>query len=76
MKDIEEVKQVIRDNIKIKSINPDKSGGQSCGNTYCKISLYSEDLDLTIETGYYRSSLRNKQLVTILFDLALDDMVF
>jgi hypothetical protein len=73
--DIKEVKQQIRNNVKFESINPPQIGGQSCGMIYSKQRLYSEELDLTIETGHYRSQLKNRNLLFTLFDLALDDLI-
>ena len=73
--DIKEVKQQIKNNVKFETVNPPQTGGQSCGIIYFKQRLYSEELDLTIETGYYRSHLKNRELLFTLFDLALDDLV-
>ena len=73
--DIKEVKQQIKNNVKFETVNPPQTGGQSCGIIYFKQRLYSEELDLTIETGYYRSQLKNRELLFTLFELALDDLV-
>lgn len=73
--EIQEVKQKIKDNIKFENIIPPKTGGQSCGIMYSPQRLYSEDLDLTIETGYHRSTLKNRELLVKLFELALDDLI-
>ena len=73
--DIKEVKQQIKNNVKFETVNPPQTGGQSCGIVYSKQRLYSEELDLTIETGYHRSQLKNRELLFTLFDLALDDLV-
>lgn len=74
--DIKEIKEQIRNNLKFETINPPETGGQSCGIIYSKIRLYSEDLDLTIETGHYRSRVKNKELLLKLFDSALDDLIY
>lgn len=73
--EIKEAKQKIRNNVKIETINPPKISGQSCGIIYSKQRLYSEELDLTIETGYYKSSLKNREILFTLFDLALNDLI-
>lgn len=73
--DIIEVKQQIRNNVKFQTINPPKLGGQSCGLNYSKQRLYNEELDLTIEIGYHRSHLKNKELLLKIFDVALDELI-
>lgn len=72
---IKEIKEQIRNNVKFETVNPPQTGGQSCGIIYSKQRLYSEELDLMIETGYHRSQFKNKELLVTLFDLALDDLV-
>ena len=49
--------------MKFETVNPPQTGGQSCGIIYSKQRLYSEELDLTIETGYHRS--KNRILFTL-----------
>jgi hypothetical protein len=73
--DIKEVKQQITNNVKFETIDPSKTGGQTCGIAYSRLRLYSEELDLTIETGYHRSMAKNKELLLTLFELVLDDLV-
>ncbi len=73
--DITEAKQLIKKNAKFEDCTPVIRGGQSCGIIYSRQRLYSEELDLTIETGYYRSTLKNRELLFTLFDLALDDLI-
>lgn len=71
----QEVKEQIKNNVKFETVNPTKTGGQSCGIIDSKQRLYSEELDLTIETGYYRSQLKNKELLMYLFELVLDEII-
>jgi hypothetical protein len=42
---------------------------------YSKQRLYSEDLDLTIETGYHRSVFKNRDLLNKLFEHAIEDYI-
>lgn len=72
--DLKEVKQQITDNVKFETINPPKTGGQTCGITYSRLRLYSEELDLTIETGYHQNPMKNKELLFTVFELVLDDL--
>lgn len=76
MIDITQIKQEIRDNVKIETVNPPQTGGQSCGIRYSKLRLYSEELDLTLETGYHRSNIQNRELLKTLFELVLDELIY
>lgn len=73
---LEEVKQQIKDNIKWEVIPPPQMGGQSCGVRYSKQRLYSEELDLMIETGYHKSQMKNRELLLTLFDKAVEKMIY
>lgn len=73
--DMDEIKQQIKNNVKWEVINPYKVGGQSCGMPKLKQKLISEEMDITIEVGYKRSALKNRELAFILFELALDELI-
>ena len=73
--DKDEIKAKIRSNVKFETVNNNKTGGQTVGMPYYRQRLYSEDLDLTIETGFHRSITKNRELLFTLFDLALDDVL-
>ena len=75
MKKIEKYKQEIRQNIKWKVENPTKLGGQQCGTPLRPVILESEELNIEIKIGYYRSNYQNKELALTLFDLTLDDLI-
>jgi len=72
---IAEVKEKITANVKISTVNRPITGGQACGVTFPKIRLYSEDLDLTIETGYYRTNQKNIELLMKMYNIALNEIV-
>jgi len=72
---IAEVKEKITANVKISTVKPPETGGQTCGVTFPKIRLYSEDLDLTIETGYYRTNQKNIELLMKMYNIALNEIV-
>ncbi len=76
MKTIEELKQEIRDNVKIESVDPPKTGGQTTGRISQKIRLHSEDLQFTIEAECYNNRQRNKELLMTLFELVIDEMIY
>lgn len=73
--DINEVKQHIKNNVKWEVTNPHKLGGQSCGMPRRKQKLISDEMNITIEIGYERSALKNRELAFTLFDIALDELV-
>lgn len=71
----EEVKQKIISEIKWGDKNPQKLGGQSCGFHHHIPTLISESMGIEISIGYYRSSLKNKEMALTLFELVLDEIV-
>lgn len=73
--EIEEIKQQIKSNAKLETAYPPIVGGQSCGIFPSKVRLTSEELDLSIEFGYYKGSLKNKEKVLLLFELLIDEIV-
>ncbi len=75
-KSAEEIKTLIRNNIKWKMRRPESSGGQSCGHIDPGCLLVSEELDLKIEFGYNRSMIQNKEMAYTLFELVLGDLKF
>ena len=75
--ELETIKEIIRKNVIIKPINNHEKGGQSCGIYFnSKLSLYSEELDLRIETGRYKSQLKNSELLIKLFEVVLSEFNF
>jgi hypothetical protein len=71
----EEVKQKIRENLKMRAIAPESKGGQTVGLMYLKQELRSDDLDITITFGYHRSSLKNRELLLTIFELVLEEII-
>jgi hypothetical protein len=67
-------KETIKQNAILTNIDPAPKGGQTTGSVYHRYRLNSEELDLTIETGYYRSSIRNGELLYKLLDFAIDEL--
>jgi hypothetical protein len=76
---IEKTKELIKANIKWENVyppsQPGPGGGQSCGMPRSRQRGYSEELDLTIELGYHRSALKNREAIYTLFELILDDLI-
>ena len=75
MKELDEIKQAIKNNVKWDSKRPPVTGGQHCGMPSYPVILKSEEIDLEIIVGYHRSQVENKKLAFTLFELALDDLV-
>jgi len=72
---LEEAKELIRKNIEWKVAYPERLGGQSCGMPQQIQELHSEDLDLTMRTSFHRSSLKNRELLYGIFNVALDQLI-
>jgi hypothetical protein len=72
---IDEMKRDVKCNVKCSVKNPPKLGGQQCGIMSNQIVLKSEDLDIEITIGHFRSQLKNKELGSTLMDLAIDELV-
>lgn len=73
--DIEKLKQELKTSVKWSQKRPPETGGQSCGMPNYPIVLTCEELDFEISLGYYKSSLKNKNLAFLLFELALDELI-
>lgn len=73
--DINEIKQQIKNNVKWESERPKVTGGQSFGMISYSVILISEELDIKITIGYYRSQFKNKELAFTLFELVLDELI-
>lgn len=72
---IKTLKQQIKNNARWENVTEQKLGGQSCEIPQSRQRLVSDELSIKIEVGYHRSTLKNKELVCALFDLAIDELV-
>lgn len=72
---ITELKEKIKADIKWGIKRPPIMGGQQCGMPNYPVVLISEELNLEITLGYYRSNSGNKELAFTLFELALDELI-
>ncbi len=76
---IDQTKELIKANIKWENIypstQPSPGGGQCINIVRSKQRLYSEELDLTIELGYYTSMIKNREMIYKVFELILDDLI-
>lgn len=73
---IEEVKNELKSKVKwSQKRSAEQLGGQQCGMPNYPVVLTCEDLDFEITIGFHKSSLKNKNLAFILFELALDELV-
>lgn len=74
MSTIEETKQTIKENVKL-SVKKDKVGGQHTNIPDYPVILISDELQVEITIGFYRSQLKNKNLALTLFELTLDELI-
>ena len=72
---LKEHKEKIKANIKWHKNIPQLKGGQHCGVQFYPLTLKSEELDIEITIGHYKSQFKNKELAFALFELALDDIL-
>jgi protein subunit release factor B len=74
--EVKEIRQKIIDNIKREVVTPNtKPGGQSVGLPPQKVKLYSEECNIAIEVGYYRSQIKNHELAMELMKLTIEELV-
>jgi len=73
--DKNKLKEQIKKDIVWETIDPHRSGGQSCGVPIFVQTLSSNDLNIKISIGCKRSSLKNRDLAYLLFELALDELI-
>jgi hypothetical protein len=56
--------------------DPNKhSGGQSCGNFYHGVKLIHKDLQFEININVSRSSIKNRQLALLMFELFIMECI-
>lgn len=72
---IDETKEHYRKDAKITVINSHQTGGQTVGTFSNKVQLYSEELEITIETSFHRSQLKNIELLHAMFEVAINELI-
>jgi hypothetical protein len=73
--EVDPIKKEIKRNLKWSSDrSKEQKGGQQCGIPLFPTILESEELQVKIQVGCYRSQMRNKELAYALFELALDEL--
>ena len=70
-----EAKEFIKKNIELKAVEPPVCGGQTVGTFQNFMMLRSEDVNIEIKCGHYRSQLKNTELIMTIFDLMLDELI-
>lgn len=73
--EVQKRKDIVLKNIRWETYNPNNKGGQQVGIMPKKITLISDDLDITICVGYEKSLYKNRDIALLLFDLALEDIL-
>ena len=64
----------IMNNLKVSIIAPPDFGGQQCGIQHSLIEVYSDELTLTIRSGYYQSKIKNLMLIKRIIELTLKEL--
>jgi hypothetical protein len=75
MSEIDEIKKEVISKLRREHPNPTKSGGQSCGLPTNNVKLISDEVNIIIEVGTYRSQMMNYELARILMEIAIDETV-
>jgi protein subunit release factor A len=70
---MDKLREEIIKNLLIESVNKKQLGGQSVGRISPAMRLYSEDLELEIHIGTYRSQYKNRDAALTIFNILLDD---
>lgn len=74
-KNIERIKNEIRNSAEFTYRTPNNAGGQSCGVMQTTEIIHIPELDLTIELGYHRSRYKNRELIKLLADMVIDELI-
>jgi hypothetical protein len=69
------VKQQIRDNFKTIIEKPPQLGGQHCGMPVNAVIVKSEELEIEIKIKHFRGNHQNRELATLLMELAMDEII-
>lgn len=72
---VKEAKVELLKLLEINVIKPTSTGGQQCGMPVYPISVKSEELGIEIIVSTHRSNHKNRELATLLMELAMDDLI-
>ena len=68
-------KSIIKEKLTIEIEKPKQLGGQQCGMPVHAIIIKSEDLEIEIKVKHFRQNHKNRELATLLMELAIDELV-
>jgi hypothetical protein len=68
-------KSVIKGKLIIEIEKPKQLGGQQCGMPIHAVIVKSEDLEIEIKVKHFRQNHKNRELATLLMELAIDELI-
>ncbi len=68
-------KSIIKGKLIIEIEKPKQLGGQQCGMPIHTVIVKSEDLEIEIKVKHFRQNHKNRELATLLMELAIDELV-
>lgn len=67
--------QEIKDSSTIERVPTRVKGGQQVGISMPKYRLTCDSLDITIECGYFRQHHKNRELLKLMLDSAINEII-
>jgi len=68
-------KSIIKGKLTIEIEKPKQLGGQQCGMPIHAVIVKSEDLEIEIKVKHFRQNHKNRELATLLMELAIDELI-
>jgi len=68
-------KSILKGKLIIEVEKPKQLGGQQCGMPIQAVIVKSEDLEIEIKVKHFRQNHKNRELATLLMELAIDELV-
>jgi hypothetical protein len=68
-------KSILKGKLIIEVEKPKQLRGQQCGMAIQAVIVKSEDLEIEIKVKHFRQNHKNRELATLLMELAIDELV-
>jgi hypothetical protein len=68
-------KSILKEKLITEVEKPKQLGGQQCGMPIHAVIVKSEDLEIEIKVKHFRQNYKNRELATLLMELAIDELV-
>ena len=74
-KNIDWRKSILKEKLTIEIEKAKRLGGQQCGMPIYAVIVKSEDLEIEIKVKHFRHIHKNRELASLLMELAIDELV-